>query len=118
MPRASAVPLASSCALKMLSAPKAGYKWTLSNYEKSPLAHILSIKYDPFNGAFIAWYFGGFGLIGALMFVFFFSHKRVWALIENRNGKTEIVFGGNANRNHLGFEEKFKKIVHDVEAKV
>jgi cytochrome c biogenesis protein len=102
----------------MLSAPKAGYKWTLSNYEKSPLAHILSIKYDPFNGAFIAWYFGGFGLIGALMFVFFFSHKRVWALIENRNGKTEIVFGGNANRNHLGFEEKFKKIVHDVEATV
>ncbi len=102
----------------MLSAPKAGYKWTLANYEKAPLAHILSIKYDPFNGAFIAWYFGGFGLIGALGFVFFFSHKRAWALIENRDGTTEIVLAGNANRNHIGFEEKFKKIVHDIETTV
>jgi cytochrome c biogenesis protein len=98
----------------MLSAPKAGYKWTLAGYEKSPLAHILSIKYDPFNGAFIAWYFGGFGLIGALAFVFFFSHKRVWALIETRDGKTEIVMGGNTNRNHIGFEEKFNKIVAEA----
>jgi cytochrome c biogenesis protein len=95
-----------------ISAPKAGYKWKLSNYEKAPFAHVLSIKYDPFNGAFIAWYFGGFGLIAALGFVFFFSHRRVWALIED--GK--IVMGGNANRNHLGFEDKFTKIVHDVEA--
>jgi cytochrome c biogenesis protein len=98
-----------------VSAPKAGYKWKLAEFEKTPFAHILSIKYDPFNGAFIAWYFGGFGLIGALGFVFFFSHKRVWALIDKREGGTEIVFGGNANRNHLGFEEKFKKIVHDAE---
>lgn len=94
-----------------VSAPKAGYKWKLVNYEKAPFAHVLSIKYDPFNGAFIAWYVGGFGLIGALGFVFFFSHRRVWALIED--GK--IVMGGNANRNHLGFEDKFKKIVHEIE---
>ncbi|HUR99465.1 MAG TPA: cytochrome c biogenesis protein ResB [Pyrinomonadaceae bacterium] len=93
-----------------VSAPKAGYRWKLANYEKAPFAHVLSIKYDPFNGAFIAWYFGGFGLIAALGFVFFFSHKRVWALIEN----DRVVLGGNTNRNHLGFEEKFRKIVHDV----
>jgi len=93
-----------------VSAPKAGYKWKLADYEKAPFAHILSIKYDPFNGAFIAWYFGGFGLIGALGFVFFFSHKRAWAVIENGR----IVLGGNANRNHLGFEDKFKKIVNEV----
>jgi cytochrome c biogenesis protein len=98
-----------------VSAPKAGYKWKLAGFEKTPFAHILSIKYDPFNGAFIAWYFGGFGLIGALCFVFFFSHKRVWALIDRRDGKSEIVFGGNTNRNHLGFEEKFKKIVSEAE---
>lgn len=98
----------------MLSAARAGYKWQLVGYEKTPLAHVLSIKYDPFNGAFIAWYFGGFGLIGALAFVFFISHRRVWALIERKNGKYEIVLGGNANRNHLPFEDKFKKIVADV----
>lgn len=98
-----------------VGAPKAGYKWRLADYEKSPLAHVLSIKYDPFNGAFIAWYFGGFGLIGALVFVFFISHKRIWAMIEKRGeGEFEVILGGDANRNHLGFEDKFKKIVESL----
>lgn len=95
-----------------VGAPKAGYKWRLAEYEKSPFAHVLSIKYDPFNGAFIAWIIGGFGLIGALGFVFLFSHKRIWALIEQReDGEVDVTLGGNANRNHVGFEEKFQKIV-------
>ena len=94
-----------------INAPKAGYKWRLAEFEKSPLAHILSIKYDPFSGAFIAWYFGGFGLIGALMFVFFFSHKRIWAQIaESEDGKLTLVVAGEANRNQFGFEDKFNKI--------
>jgi len=98
-----------------IGAPKAGYKWRLAEFEKAPLAHVLSIKYDPFQGAFIAWYFGGFGLIGALIFVFFFSHKRVWALIDKRGENDfEIVLGGNANRNQLGFEDKFNKIVGEL----
>ena len=99
-----------------VGAPKAGYKWRLTEYEKSPFAHVLSIKYDPYSGAFIAWYFGGFGLMGALGFVFFFSHKRVWALIEKKaDGTTEIVLGGNANRNPIGLEEKFAKIVNRLD---
>lgn len=98
-----------------VGAAKAGYKWRLIEFEKSPLAHILSIKYDPYNGAFIAWYFGGFGLCGALMFVFFFSHKRIWAHIEtNQDGKTEVVLAGDTNRNQLGFDDKFQKIAEDV----
>ena len=97
-----------------ISAPKAGYKWKLAGYEKSPFAHVLSIKYDPFSAAFVAWYVGGFGLIGALAFVFFFSHRRVWAVIEDGR----IILGGNANRNHLGFEEKFKKIVDSLESRL
>ena len=98
-----------------VGAPKAGYRWRLADYEKSPLAHVLSIKYDPFNAAFIAWYFGGFGLIAALGFVFFFSHKRIWALVEPiQNGSTEVTLGGNTNRNHVGFQERFAKIVADI----
>ncbi len=98
-----------------VGAPKAGYKWRLAGYEKSPFAHVLSIKYDPFNGAFIAWYFGGFGLIAALCFVFFFSHKRVWALFEPRDGRSvEVTLGGNTNRNHGGFEDKFRKIDAEI----
>ena len=82
------------------------------SYEKSPIAHVLSIKYDPFNAAFIAWYIGGFGLIGALAFVFFVSHRRVWALIDKEN--SEIILGGNTNRNQFGFEDKFNKIVSSL----
>ena len=98
-----------------IGAAVAGYKWRLASFEKSPLAHVLSIKYDPFNAAFVAWYIGGFGLIGALCFVFFVSHKRIWALIEETNKNDyEVVLGGNTNRNEQGFEDKFKKIVGDL----
>ncbi len=96
-----------------INAPVAGYRWRLQSFQKSPIAHVLSIKYDPFNAAFIAWYIGGFGLIGALCFVFFISHRRIWALIDEVNG--EIVLGGNTNRNQFGFEDKFKKIVKDLD---
>lgn len=101
-----------------VGAPKLGYKWRLVEYEKSPFAHVLSIKYDPYNGAFIAWYFGGFGLIGALMFVFFFSHRRVWALVRRNGDATEVVLGGDTNRNHAGFEDKFRKLAADLRAQV
>ena len=98
-----------------VGAPKAGYKWRLAEFEKSPFAHILSIKYDPFNGAFIAWYFGGFGLIFALCFVFFFSHRRLWVRIEKQpDGNYEVVIAGNTNRNPFGFEDQFKKMVDAV----
>lgn len=95
-----------------IAAPKAGYRWHLASYEKSPLAHVLSIKYDPFSASFIAWYVGGFGLMGALVFVFFISHKRVWAMIESKgDGNFEVVFAGDTNRNHLAFQDQFKTIV-------
>ncbi len=98
-----------------INAPKAGYRWRLAEFEKTPLAHVLSIKYDPFNAAFIAWYIGGFGLIGALGFIFFTSHRRIWALIErSQNGEFQIVLGGNANRNHFGFQDKFNAVAENL----
>ncbi len=87
-----------------------GYKFRLAEFEKVPLAHVLSIKYDPFHASFIAWYIGGFGLIGALIFVFFVSHRRIWALID----ETETIIGGNTNRNHQGFEDSFNKLKQDL----
>lgn len=97
---------------------KAGYRWRMDAFEKAPFAHVLSIKYDPYNGAFIAWYFGGFGLMGALAFVFFFSHRRAWAVVEQGpDGRYEITMGGHANRNQLGFSDKFKRMVANVEGR-
>lgn len=98
-----------------VGAPKAGYKWRLTDFEKVPFAHVLSIKYDPYNGAFIAWYFGGFGLMAALAYVFFFSHRRVWALIEKRpDGTYDVILAGDANRNHAAFEQKFTKMALEL----
>ncbi len=99
-----------------VGAPKAGYLWRISGFEKVPFAHVLSIKYDPYSGAFIAWYFGGFGLIFALCFVFFTSHQRVWANIEPKGeGEYRILLGGDANRNHDGLEQRFNKVVQRIE---
>ena len=93
-------------------APKAGFKWRLVDFEKSPLAHVLSIKYDPYGASFIAWYIGGFGLVGALGFVFFISHRRVWARIEpTENGGHDIVIAGESNRNHASFDDRFDRIM-------
>lgn len=98
-----------------IGAPVAGYKWHLGTFEKSPLAHVLSIKYDPYNAAFIAWYIGGFGLVLALMFVFFLSHRRVWAMIEPKGGNNfEVILGGHTNRNEQGFGDKFEKLVQSL----
>jgi len=94
-----------------IAAPKLGYKWRLGEFEKSPYAHVLSIKYDPYNASFIAWYIGGFGLVGALCFVFFVSHRRVWARIETlEDGSTEAVIAAETNRNPNGMEDKFLQI--------
>ena len=99
-----------------VGAPKAGYKWRLSSFEKAPLAHVLSVKYDPYDGAFIAWYFGGFGLIAALCFVFFLSHRRLWGMIDkNADGTFDVILAGDTNRNHAAFEEKFSKIAEDIQ---
>lgn len=95
-----------------VGAPKLGYKWRLTDFEKSPFAHVLSIKYDPYNGAFIAWYFGGIGLMGALVFVFAFAHRRIWAVIEEgQAGHYKATIAGDVNRNHAAFEERFSKML-------
>jgi cytochrome c biogenesis protein len=102
-----------------IGAPKAGFKWRLTEFEKAPMAHILSIKYDPYDGAFIAWYFGGTGLMGALVFVFFYSHRRVWAMVEPRPmGGAEIVLAGDSNRNHLGFGDRFNTLANKVSSEL
>jgi cytochrome c biogenesis protein ResB len=97
-------------------AAKVGYKWRLVDFEKAPLAHVLSIKYDPYGASFIAWYIGGFGLVAALGFVFFSSHRRIWARIEpNKDGGHDIIVAGESNRNQTGFNDRFDRVVRSLE---
>jgi cytochrome c biogenesis protein len=88
--------------------PVAGYTYRLIDFEKAPSAHILSVQRDP--GATLVYV--GFTLLGlTLAYAFFFSHQRVWALIEEREGGNfEVVLGGNTNRNKLAFGDRFKRL--------
>ncbi len=89
-----------------------GYKYRLVDFEKVPDAHVLAIQKDPGK---IPFYLGGAMLIGTLGAVFFFSHQRVWAMIEDsQSGGVEVVIGGNTNRNKLGFEDRFKKLIKSI----
>ncbi|MCA1817198.1 MAG: cytochrome c biogenesis protein ResB [Acidobacteria bacterium] len=87
----------------------AGYKFRLAGFEKVAEAHTLAIQRDP--GATV-FYVGSAMLVAALVAVFFFSHRRVWAIVEERGaGKFAVLVGGNANRNSIAFGDKFKRLV-------
>jgi cytochrome c biogenesis protein len=92
--------------------PVAGFTWRLIDFEKAPRAHILSIQKDP--GATIVYV--GFTLLAlTLSGVFFFSHQRAWAVVEEKDGGAfEVVAGGNTNRNHLGFGDRFRRFVEAI----
>jgi cytochrome c biogenesis protein len=80
------------------------YQFILTDFEKVSIMHGLSVQYDP--GAKIV-YVGFTILCLTLIAVFFFSHQRLWIVIED--GK--VFLGGDANRNRLGFEDRAKKVM-------
>lgn len=87
------------------SKPVGGYTFQLTDFEKVSEQHILSVQRDP--GSTVV-YIGFILLCITLVGVFFFSHQRVWAVIEDTGeGGINILFAGNTNRNQTGFSEKF-----------
>ncbi len=87
----------------------AGYKFRLGDFERVGDAHILSVQRDP--GATVV-YVGFLLLTLTLAAVFLFAHQRVWARVEPRGAnRFEVIIGGNTNRNKLGFEDRFKKLL-------
>ncbi|HEV2802980.1 MAG TPA: cytochrome c biogenesis protein ResB [Pyrinomonadaceae bacterium] len=92
----------------------AGYKFRLADFEKVPEAHMLSVQRDPGTTIF---YVGSALLFVTLAAVFFFSHQRVWAIVEETegDGKTfQVVLGGNTNRNVVALEDRFKRLVQAI----
>jgi cytochrome c biogenesis protein len=90
------------------SVPVAGYSFRLLDFERVADRHVLSVQRDP--GSSIVYL--GFALLSvSLIGVFFFSHKRVWAVIECiSDDKVRVTLSGNSNRNHDGFEGKFERL--------
>jgi len=92
--------------------PVAGYTYRLADFEKVGDRHILAVQYDP--GANVV-YAGFILLFLTLVGVFFFSHQRVWAAVEETGeNRFKVTFGGNANRNQNSFDEKFRRLVESL----
>jgi cytochrome c biogenesis protein len=85
--------------------PGSGFGLVLDSYAKSNAVHILSVQKDP--GATL-FYVGSAMLTIALIWVFFFSHQRVWAIVHPlADGRSRVVVGGHANRLKQAFEKNF-----------
>lgn len=95
--------------------PVAGYTYQLVDFEKVSEQHILSVQRDP--GANVV--YAGFVLLFlTLVGVFFFSHQRVWAAIEETSeNRFQVVLAGNTNRSQNAFDEKFKRFVRNLRDK-
>src|SRR5262249_13268257 len=88
-----------------------GNKVVLRDFEKVSTTHTLTIQYDPGRTPV---YIGFSLLFLALCSVFFFSHQRVWAVIEPNGKGSKIYFGGNTNRNRPAFEGRFNSLVQSA----
>lgn len=95
--------------IPMAKKPVGGYTFELVSFEKVGESHILSVQRDP--GANVV-YTGFVILCASLVGVFFFSHRRIWFVIEPLGeGACRVTAGGDTNRNQIGFDERFRRIV-------
>ncbi len=88
-----------------------GNKVLLKSFEKVATSHTLTVQYDPGR---MPVYIGFVLLFVSLCGVFFFSHQRVWAVIEPAGVRSKVYFAGNTNRNRPVFEGRFNLLVKNV----
>ncbi|MBP8270468.1 MAG: cytochrome c biogenesis protein ResB [Sphaerotilus sp.] len=53
-------------------------------------------------------------LVG-LYIAFFLSHRKIYAFIQPGAAGTSILFAGEANKNKVGFSEKFSELITKLE---
>jgi cytochrome c biogenesis protein len=88
-----------------------GHKVLLTEFEKAGQGHTLAVMYDPGRTPV---YIGFILLVASLCSVFFFSHQRLWAVVEPGEQGSKVHFGGNTNRNRPAFEGRFNSMVEAV----
>ncbi len=74
---------------------------------------VLQVARDP--GVWVVW-IGCILLILGTIMAFFVPHRRLWVHISIKDGKPrEVLLGGNAHRNKVGFEREFAGIIQRLE---
>ena len=90
--------------------PVAGYTYQLVDFEKVSDQHILSVQRR--SGSNVV-YVGFVLLFITLVGVFFFSHQRVWVVVDaNSDNACDVNIGGSTNRNWNSFEDKLGRLVN------
>jgi cytochrome c biogenesis protein len=86
------------------------YSITLDHYGGTRYTG-LQVSKDP--GVWVV--YAGFVLlcIGPLI-AFFGSHKKLWVRIQDQQGRTVVTVAGSVNKNRLGFEREFNRIVDEI----
>lgn len=76
----------------------------------------LQVSHEP--GQWAVW--AGVVLMGiGLAAVFYLAHARIWvAILRNQRGELSLWIGGSANRNKDAFEERFGKLVEEIQSEV
>ncbi len=76
----------------------------------------LEVSHEP--GQWSVW--AGVLLMGlGLAVVFYFVHARVWAVpVRDARGRLNLWIGGTANKNKDVFEERFRKLVEEIESEL
>jgi cytochrome c biogenesis protein len=76
----------------------------------------LEVSHEP--GQWSVW--AGVVLMGLdLALVFYFVHKRVWAVpVRDARGQLKLWIGGTANKNKDAFEQQFRKVVEQIESEL
>ena len=49
-----------------------------------------------------------------LFTAFFMSHRKLWLLVGEKNGKTALYMTGSANKNKTGFDRIFSELAEDL----
>jgi len=76
----------------------------------------LEVSHEP--GQWLVW--AGVVLMGlGLALVFYFVHKRVWAVpVRDARGQLRLWIGGTANKNKDVFEHQFRELVQQIESEL
>jgi cytochrome c biogenesis protein len=45
---------------------------------------------------------------------FFGSHRKVWARVDDRQGKATVLLAGSSNRNRIAFEREFERLAGEI----
>lgn len=88
-----------------------GLRFRLVGFEPVSEKHTLSVQRDPGSGIV---YTGFAFLTAALAAVFFFSHQRVWIVLDESTGGTRVLAAGESNRDPERSRATLQKLIRRI----